>query len=215
MSESAVPAFRVAVSQRVDVIAEINEVRDSLDSRLTRWIARWGGVPFPVSSHLVAGSDFSKVGQWLEAVRPQAIILSGGNTPGEHPLRDQTESGLLDWAEQKNVPVLGICRGLQFMAVSAGAELKPVENHVRTRHRIVPADGESFPECVNSYHHFSVRHCPADYDIIATSEDNEIEAIRHRFLKWEGWMWHPEREAGFSEIEIKRVKQLFGITRCE
>ena len=34
------------------------------------------------------------------------------------------------------------------------------------------------------------------------------EAIRHDYLPWEGWMWHPEREKTFLMRDINRFKAL-------
>jgi putative glutamine amidotransferase len=77
---------------------------------------------------------------------------------------------------------------------------------VRTRHRL---SGEITGEA-NSYHGFSLASCPEGFEVLAQSEDGEIEAIRHQSLPWEGWMWHPEREALFSARDVQRIKALFG-----
>ena len=44
---------------------------------------------------------------------------------------------------------------------------------------------------------------------IDDDEDGFIEAIAHRYLPWEGWMWHPERETPFLEQDTRRIKALF------
>ena len=62
---------------------------------------------------------------------------------------------------------------------------------------------------VNSYHAYSITECPKGFEILALSEDGEIEAIRHSSLPFEGWMWHPEREIKFSNNDIYRLKKLF------
>ena len=93
-----------------------------------------------------------------------------------------------------------------MMARRAGIALCPVLGHVKSRHRLT---GEIAGE-VNSYHGFSLATCPSDFEVLARSEDDEIEAIGHQFLPWEGWMWHPEREENFSASDIQRIKVLFG-----
>lgn len=92
-----------------------------------------------------------------------------------------------------------------MMAHWLGAELKSVTGHVKSRHRL---SGEITGE-VNSYHAFSLASCPEGFKVLARSEDGEIEAIRHRSLPWEGWMWHPEREIELSETDVQRLKALF------
>ena len=101
-----------------------------------------------------------------------------------------------------------------MMGVYSDGVLEDVDNHVRARHRLLfNAKEEKFPESVNSYHNKILSNCPEKYEILATSEDGCIEAIAHKDLPWEGWMWHPEREANVSEIEIGRFGKLINHER--
>lgn len=193
----------VAVSQRVDVQQARREIRDALDQRLTMFIAASGGLAIPVANTLSATDSF---GQWLDLLQPKAVVLSGGNDVGQFPERDLTEQKLLEYARVTGLPVLGICRGMQMMGMWAGAELKLVAGHVRTRHRLA---GEITGEA-NSYHNHVLAECPSGFMVLARSEDGEIEAIRHNALLWEGWMWHPEREESFHSRDIQRLKALLG-----
>lgn len=133
------------------------------------------------------------------------LILSGGDDIGTAPLRDATELCLLDGAEEYSIPVLGICRGMQVMAHRAGIALIEIEGHAATRHALHGLRDD----VVNSFHKFSLAECPLDYEVVARADDGNIEAIRHRFLPWEGWMWHPEREVDFVPRDIDRVRDLF------
>lgn len=189
----------VAVSQRVDIFPERNEMRDALDQRLIKWVTGCGLVPVPVPN-VLGGS----ICDWLMTFEPAALVLSGGNDIGQHPERDNTELALLSYARELNLPVLGICRGMQMMARWAGATLHITTGHVNSRHQL---KGEISTE-VNSYHNYSISKCPNDFEVIARSNDNEIEAIRHLYLPWEGWMWHPEREKEFASEDISRLRAL-------
>lgn len=203
----------VGITQRIDSVADRAELRDALDQRLVQWLLQAGflsvAIPNSYQSGVVSGK--STLGRWLEAVRPGALILSGGNDVGEYLQRDATERFLLSWAEVNQVPVLGICRGLQMMAVWAGVNLLRIKGHVRTRHVLsVSGPQDKWPDSVNSYHNWSLSSCPDRFEVAAQAEDGAIEAIRHIELPWEGWMWHPEREEPFSQQDIARLRRLFG-----
>lgn len=200
----------VAVSQRVDHFPERNERRDALDQRMITFLLVAGFIPVPIPNGLYMAfpdgrNDHEALDRWLAAVKPQAFVLSGGNDVGQFRERDLTEGWLLDYAYARCLPVLGICRGMQMMAHWAGTGLHPVQGHVRTRHRLTGAIGGE----VNSYHGFALETCPLEFEILAKSEDGEIEAIRHHSLPWEGWMWHPEREECFASRDIQRLQRLF------
>lgn len=200
----------VAVSQRVDVLPERNETRDALDQRLITFMLVAGFIPVPMPNVLYKDladgrRDHKALDTWLAALKPAAVVLSGGNDIAERPERDASEYALLDYAENLRLPVLGICRGMQILGCRAGTELCPVAGHVRTRHVLT---GEITCE-VNSYHAYALKDCPDGFVILAKSKDGEIEAIRHQSLPWEGWMWHPEREAVFAAHDIQRLKTLF------
>ena len=196
----------IAVSQRVEMRPERNEVRDALDQRLNTFLLEAGFLPIPVPNSLISASlDYKSLSEWLSRVAPEALVLSGGNNIGNFTHRDLTEKAMLDHAKRLHLPTLGICRGMQMMGLWAGGRLKPVAGHVRSRHQL----SGKFEAEVNSYHDFSLEVCPADFQVLARSQDGEIEAIRHSRLAWEGWMWHPEREAVFSQRDLDGLRELF------
>jgi gamma-glutamyl-gamma-aminobutyrate hydrolase PuuD len=200
----------VAVSQRIDHYPDRNETRDAIDHRLIALLMLAGYIPVQVPNGLCkilpdGRSDNTGLDLWLAIVKPQAFVLSGGSDIGQSDDRDLTEGFLLQHASRYQKPLLGICRGMQMMAIWAGVDLCPIQGHVRIRHQL---SGEIAVE-VNSYHNFALASCPVDFEVLATSEDGAIEAIRHKFLAWEGWMWHPEREEYFSSYDLQRIRTLF------
>ena len=194
------------VSQRVEFIESYSEYRDCIDQRLVIWLSNNGFIPVPVPN--ILGEVQLK--RWLQNLSATAIVLSGGNDIGQYSSRDETESILLEWAEKNQIPVLGICRGMQFMVKWYGGKLVETDNHVGVRHRLKKIiDEEELPHEVNSYHNFGLRNCPENFNILAIADDGFIEAISHKILPWEGWMWHPERELIFNDIDQKRLSNLF------
>jgi N5-(cytidine 5'-diphosphoramidyl)-L-glutamine hydrolase len=206
--------MNIGVTQRVDKVANYEEWRDALDQRLIDWIVKSGFSPVPIPNSLVDTTLFNNcqatMDNWLSTVNIDAILLSGGNDIGDVKHRDFTEKYLLSWAEKNRKPVLGICRGMQMMGVYMGGRLMEVGGHVRVRHQlqIKNCQPQSLPKLVNSYHNLVLEQCPDVFQILAKSEDGSIEAMKHKELPWEGWMWHPEREIEFVKIEQERFKKL-------
>jgi putative glutamine amidotransferase len=126
------------------------------------------------------------------------------------PDRDSAEL-LLARVSRDLIPVLGVCRGMQVMAVAAGGEL---EQHLPDRlghldhgpapatygsQRVEPAVGSRLRELlgdqieVNCYHHQGVARHPT-YDVAAVSSDGVVEAIESPGSDFHlGVQWHPER----------------------
>lgn len=55
--------------------------------------------------------------------RVDALVLAGGVDVGDDPERDAFEAALTRRALQRDLPLLGICRGMQLINVAAGGTL--------------------------------------------------------------------------------------------
>jgi len=199
----------VAVSQRIDYIESRSEFRDALDQRVCDLLLDAGFMPYPVPNTL----KFSKIDfiiEWLTNIAPNAIVLSGGNNIGEFESRDTVEHSLIEYAVSKKIPLLGICRGMQFLGSFFGASLDKIIGHAGSRHELFQskAGNHNFPKIVNSYHDFYLRDLPESLEIIATDTEGICEAICHKSLPFEGWMWHPEREKPYSSIDFQNIKRV-------
>jgi putative glutamine amidotransferase len=159
--------------------------------------------------------------------RLDGLVISGGadvdperygahphpRTAAWRPDRDAWESALLDAAEAVGLPVLGVCRGMQVMAVHAGGSLDQhlpdlvdheqhspggdefgaVEVTTTTGTRVAGLVGERLS--VNCHHHQSVRDHPG-FVPAAHAADGTLEAMEapgDRFSV--GVQWHPETAA--------------------
>lgn len=194
--------LRIGVTMRVLEAQGYHEPRDALAQVWSNLL----GAALPDAAWLpLPNLSANGIRVYCEKWRINRLILTGGEDIGVSPIRDETEQDLLSWAKESAVPVLGVCRGMQMMAVWAGVALKPVEGHVRTRH-ILQGD---FVHEVNSFHNYGLAACPRGFEVSARTEDGEIEAIRNTEFHWEGWMWHPEREKPFQSTDINRLRRLF------
>lgn len=191
----------IAVSQKADEYPDRNEVRDALDQQMAGFVESCNAILFPIPNYF---SSDNVLLQWLGYLSPDGIILSGGEDIGTNLKRDAIEETLLTYSEDLRLPLLGICRGTQMIGARAGSKIKKVTGHVALHHHI---KGEINGK-VNSFHNNALADKPKNFSIIARSIDNEIEAIRHDYLPWEGWMWHPEREKTFLMRDINRFKAL-------
>ena len=155
------------------------------------------------------------------------LIVSGGpdispanynEEPGPmttefYPEQDYSEMGLIERALERDMPLLGICRGMQILSVAHGGRMHQHldttpghEGHggffgKSTEHGVVVERGsqlasimgESFT--VNSLHHQGVSDS-GSLDVSARADhDGLIEGVERKDKKFcIGVQWHPERK---------------------
>jgi gamma-glutamyl-gamma-aminobutyrate hydrolase PuuD len=194
----------VAITQRVAVIPQYGERRDCLDQAWPRFIAACGLLPLALPN--VPEVALSMFGNGDVA----GLVLTGGNDltslGGDAPERDATENALVDAAEARGLPVLGVCRGMQVIQQRHAVPLVRVEGHV-TPSQIIQINSE--PMEVNSYHRFAALESRAPLDVWAIAADGVIKAVRHAARPTTGIMWHPERNTPFSKADIALFRRVF------
>jgi len=194
---------RVLVSQRCDSVVGRDEIRDALDTNLSALLWDLNFLPVPVTCSIGDHEEY------IQALMPDAVVLSGGNNIGQATKRDRLETALLLHAATYNLPVLGICRGMQMINHHQGGSLTEISGHVAVRHLIFGPLVESSQLEVNSYHNFGIlgTSLGKDLEVLAWSDDGMVEAIRHQTMPWLGIMWHPERDtpaADFNQTLIRK-----------
>lgn len=190
------------------------QVRD----RYYRQVVEAGGVPLlipPVADKAVIINTLDRI---------DGLLLTGGGDynplwMGEEPEpvlgsinaeRDLPELLITRLAYNRQIPMLGICRGIQTLAVALGGK---VSQHIETpiKHsqqgardlpthsvRIQPASvlHDLYPEeqiYVNSFHHQAVKDTGPLFRATALAPDGVVEAMESTRLKDVlGVQWHPE-----------------------
>ena len=176
--------------------------------------------------------------------RLDGLILAGGGDidpathgGGQHPavymvnpVRDRFELGLVRAAlARRELPVLGICRGVQLLNIALGGDLDlhlPDVYGERVVHRLPPREPTThdvrvqagsvleeiygileFPVC--SWHHQAVRKLGAGLRAIAEAPDGVVEALvydEHPFAI--GVQWHPEMQVEDDPLQRRLFRAL-------
>lgn len=148
------------------------------------------------------------------------------------PERDQTEIEFIRAAQALHMPMLGICRGIQALAVALGGTLiqdisreRPRSDiahyqtqgrssathglHVFRPSRLFDLAGRAEIR-VNSLHHQAVEFVPKGFMVVAEAEDGLIEAMEGLgpdFVM--GVQWHPEDLAVAGDVLAQRIFATF------
>lgn len=160
--------------------------------------------------------------------RLDAIILTGGADynplwAGEEPSaklhhinaqRDLPELLITRLAYNRNIPMLGICRGIQTLAMALdGKVIQDISETIpntskhsqdadtcEPTHSVSVAEGSMLHDVygkdklyVNSFHHQAVGDCGPKFIVTAKANDGVVEAIESsEYRKIMGVQWHPE-----------------------
>ena len=152
----------------------------------------------------------------LKKIKIDGIIFSGGNSLNkkekkkENLLRDKFEKNLFNYFKKRNLPILGVCRGMQLISDLSNAKLFKTKNHVTKGHDIILNNDEIIN--VNSYHTFLIKNAPTQFKLLAQHRnDKSIEAMIHKKNKILCLMFHPERKSK-DQLKINKLfKEFFKI----
>lgn len=193
----------------------------ALSEKYYSQVVKAGGTPYLIPP--IADQDV--IINTLEHL--DGLLLTGGGdfNPlwcGEEPSaklhsinakRDLPELLITRLAYNRQIPMLGICRGIQTLAIALdgeveqdiyekGAKIKHSQDADRSEptHTVKLAEGSilhalyrSGTIAVNTFHHQAVRKAGPRFRVTAVAPDNVIEAIESsEFKPIMGVQWHPE-----------------------
>jgi len=204
--------LKIGITFRITNAETYEEKRDSLSHDWPIFLEKIQAIPIWIPNSI---SDLT---QFLQELDLDGIILSGGDNIGETSKRDKTEKLLIDFAIEKNIPIFGVCRGMQVLNKFFGGtqEILNNNNHIGNNHS-VKINNESFSKLinstnilVNSYHKniITINSLAEILIPFAFSDiDDTVEAFVHPELPIIGVMWHPEREQKLFDEKI--VESIF------
>lgn len=153
------------------------------------------GVYCEIHPHTITQTHF-------KALAPCGVILSGGPLS----VTDKHNPRLPDWLFKTAMPVLGICYGMQVMAVQLGGEVMAsslrefgyaslkLHGHSRLLHGIddrVESDGTAMLDVWMS-HGDKVNLLPPGFKIICETANTPIAGMADETRQWYGLQFHPE-----------------------
>ncbi|GAA2809284.1 gamma-glutamyl-gamma-aminobutyrate hydrolase family protein [Kitasatospora sp. CM 4170] len=178
-------------------------------------VVRAGGTPVLLppqpggAEHLVDALDGLVLAGGPDVDPARYGAAADPRTGPPHPARDDWEDRLLHAALARDLPLLGVCRGMQLLNVALGGTL--LQHLPERSHQIVPAGFVRHPVAVEDgsrlagvlggatdvscYHHQAVDRIGRGLQVTARSADGTVEALElpgHRFVL--GVQWHPETD---------------------
>lgn len=175
-----------------------------------------GGVPFgilPLNTNL---DDLnSEIFRLID--KCDGIILQGGDKFYKYDLE------CLKYIYEKDMPVLGICLGMQAMGYFSGGSLGKIDKHYNKNKKYshkVYIDKKSklysiFKQdsiSVNSRH--TEKLITTDLDIVGIDENGNIEAIEDPHKKFFiGVQWHPENMYSYDILEKRLFDYFINVCR--
>ena len=181
----------IGIIERETILPSGNEI-SYVNNEICESIINSNGIPIAVSLDII-----------YEVINNiDGIILQGGDNYNEKELE------LVRYLYDNDIPILGICLGMQAIAVSFDGNLSKISNHLNTNHLVKINKNSKIYEIlkkeniiVNSRHKFRVNN--TKLIVSGYSEDDVPEIIedtsKNFFI---GIEWHPESLKNDDSIKL-------------
>ncbi len=192
--------MRIGITMRKAENPEYSEVRDSLSRDWSVYLANL----FPDAVVVPLLNQPQQVTSVIEKLDIDRIVLSNGSSWGDDELRDQTEQNITQYCLERDIPILGVCRGFQVLNVALGGALEKDislatgEGHINVTHKVCLC-GENIERkevMTNSYHQQGLLQegVSSDVYVFASTEGGVVEGFYHKEKPVMAVQWHPERK---------------------
>ena len=193
--------MKIGITQRV--IYKNGNPTDVLDSGWDFFLKKCG-----IEYELISNIEKNISRDYLKKFK--GIILSGGNSllscNGDSKERDHAEKKIYRLAISMQIPIIGVCRGMQLIQEMHGIKLFRIFGHVKKKQKIII---NNKTKITNSYHNYGTKNNVRDLIVFAKSFDGNIKGIFSKKKKIVGIMWHPERNNPFKSYDINLFKKYF------
>ncbi len=206
----------ILLTQR-EIIDKYGEKTDVMESSYIRYFTELGYVPLTISNFTENTDVF------FEKLDISAVVLTGGGSlPVEYydkdygydiqKNRDLKETELIKLCLKNNIPLLGVCRGMQFINGYFGGKVSQLsglkEERPTGKDHIVYYKDQTL--IVNNYHNDGIYKHNLSSELISVYEDTvngTVESFISEKYRVLGVQWHPERE--FSDnISKEKTKNM-------
>ena len=145
------------------------------------------------------------------------LIISGGNDLNRlekskrNFLRESLDKYIIAKSIKLNIPLLGICYGAQLISSYYGNKIIKQKGHNNKKNQIKFGKSDFFnvkTMTIKSFYNFAIKIDKNILEVLATSENNCIEAFKIKKEKIYGIMWHPERDRSFKQLNKKFIKRI-------
>jgi len=152
----------------------------------------------------------------IKELKPLGIILSGGPTSVYDENSPQIDKEIFEL----NIPILGVCYGMQLIAQNFGGKVEPAKNREYGKANLEILDDQNIFKNVENNstiwmsHGDFITNIPDDFTIEGKSANSPICALSNPKLGIYGLQFHPEvAHTEFGSTIIRNF--LFEICRCK